>query len=84
MIDGECERVESDNPFLWHVTENAVRLTRVYAFADYPEINVVTRTLISVTFKAEGLKISEVILAAMPSRHDMINLNSSFIRRDAA
>jgi hypothetical protein len=59
-------------------------LTRVYAFADYSEINVVTRALISVASEAQGLEIGEVILATVLPWHDMVNLNSSLIRRHTA
>ena len=46
--------------------------------------SVVARTLVSVTFEAQGLKVGEVILATVLSRHDMVNLDSPLIRRDAA
>jgi hypothetical protein len=52
VMDRECEGVESKDSLFWHVTEDALCLTRVYAFADRSEINVITRTLISVAFEA--------------------------------
>ena len=50
---------------------------RVIAF------NALARTLVRIAFEAQCLKIGQVILATVLSWHDMVNLNSPLIRRDA-
>jgi hypothetical protein len=69
---------------LWNRAKNAPGSALVESLSDYPEIFIVARTFIRVALEAKGLEIGEVILTAVFSWHNMINLNSPLIRRDAA
>ena len=52
--------------------------------ADYSKIHIIARALVGIAFEAQCLKVSQVVLAAVFSRNDMVHLNGSFICRNAA
>jgi hypothetical protein len=84
VADRKRERVVSNDSFFWNFAEYATGLTRIYPFANYTEIFIITRAFIRVAFEAQCLQIGQVILTAVLPGSYMVNLNSSFIRRDAA
>ena len=46
-------------------------------------ILIVTGSLVGVAFEAQRLKVSQVILASVLSRNDMVHFDGSLVRRNA-
>ncbi len=84
ILDQERERVLRNDRPLSDITEWATRFSGRIAVLDPAKVGVVTRALVSVAQPAQSLKVLGIVRAADSLGDDVVHVERTFIRRNAA